>query len=127
MYYPTCENGLSVWAAIRKDGQGLILRMSLNLMMRFNGIGTGLAVSFLLFFPVGYLDILLAFNNSVGNWAMSALMLPYLVYFGMAVILRWRGYVGLGKGLAIGGAVFSTLILVGVFFLALVFSMLADA
>jgi len=127
MYNSTCENGLSVWAAIRKDGQGLILGMSLNLMMRFNGIGTGLAVSFLLFFPVGYLDILLAFNNSIGNWAVSALMLPYLVYFGMAVILRWRGYVGLGKGLAIGGAVFSTLILVGIFFLALMFSMLADA
>ena len=56
--------------------------------MRFNGIGTGLAVSFLLFFPAGYLDILLAFNNSVGNWAVSALILPYLVYFGMALILR---------------------------------------
>ena len=98
-----------------------------TLTMRFNGIGTGLAVSFLLFFPVGYLDILLAFNNSVGNWAVSALMLPYLVYFGMAVILRWGGYGGLGKGLAVGGAVFSTLIVIGIFFIALMFSMLADA
>ena len=86
-----------------------------------------MAASFLLFFPVGYLDVLLAFNNSVGNWAVSALILPYLVYFGMAVILRWRGHGGLGKGLAIGGAVFSTLIVVGIFFIALMFSMLADA
>ena len=96
-------------------------------MMRFNGIGTGLAVSFLLFFPIGYLDVLLAFNNSIGNWALSSLMLPYLVYFCMAVILRWKGYGGMGEGLAIGGAVLSTLIVIGIFFLALMFSMLADA
>jgi len=86
-----------------------------------------LGVSFLLFFPIGYLDVLLAFNNSIGNWAVSSLMLPYLAYFGMAVILRWRGYGGLGKDLEIGGAVFSTLIVIGIFFIALMFSMLADA
>jgi len=86
-----------------------------------------LAASLLLFFPIGYLDVLLAFNNSVGNWAASSLILPYLAYFGIAIILRWRGYGGLGEGLAIGGAVFSTLIVIGIIFLALMFSMLADA
>lgn len=126
-YSSTRENGLSVSAVVRYIGQGLILGLLQTLTMRFNGIGTGFAVSFLLFFPIGYLDVLLAFNNSIGNWALSSLMMPYLIYFGMAFVLRWRGYGGLGEGLAIGGAVFSTLVVFGIFFIALTFSMLADA
>jgi hypothetical protein len=98
-----------------------------TLTMKFNGAVTGLAVSFLLFFPIGYLDILLAFNNSIGNWAASSLILPYLVYLGTAIILRWKGYGGLGEGFAIGGAVFSTLVVVGIFFLAQLAGMIAEA
>jgi hypothetical protein len=95
--------------------------------MKFNGAGTGLAVSFLLFFPIGYLDVLLAFNNSIGNWAASSLILPYLAYFGMAAILLWRGHGGLAEGLAIGGFAFSTLIVVGIFFLAQMAAAIAEA
>ena len=87
-----------------------------------NGVGTGLAISCLLFVPIGFLDLLVAFNYHIGNWAAASLILPYLIYFGMAAILGWKGYTRLGKGLAIGGAVFSTLILLGVLFLALMFS-----
>ena len=87
-----------------------------------NGVGMGLAMSCLLFVPLGFLDLLVAFNNYIGNWAMASLILPYLVYFGIAGILGWKGYTRLGKGLAIGGVVFSTLILLGIFFLALMFS-----
>jgi hypothetical protein len=101
--------------------------MQVMVIMRANGVGMGLAVSFLLFFPIGYLDVLLAFNNSIGNWAASSLILPYLIYLGTAVILLWREHGGLGEGLAIGGAVFSTLIVVGIFILALMVGMIAEA
>jgi hypothetical protein len=89
--------------------------------MRINGVGTGLTISGLLFIPVGLLDLVVAFNYYIGNWAMSSLILPYLVYFGIAVILRWKGYTRLGKGLAIGGVVLSTLIIIGTIFFALMF------
>jgi hypothetical protein len=101
--------------------------MSPTLMMKFNGAGTGLAVSFLLFFPIGYLDVLLAFNSSIGNWAASSLILPYLVYLSIAAILLWRGHGRLGESLAIGGAVFSTLIVVGIFYLAEMAAAIAEA
>ena len=90
--------------------------------MQVNGVGTGLTISALLFFPLGFLDLLVAFNYSIGNWAASSVILPYLAYFGAAAILQMKGYSRLGKGLAIGGAVFASLILVGIFFLALMFS-----
>jgi hypothetical protein len=79
-------------------------------------------MSALLAFPIGLLDLYVAFNNYIGNWAASFFVLPYLTYFGMAALLRWKGYARLGEGLVIGGVVFSTLIIVGAFFLALMFS-----
>lgn len=82
--------------------------------MQVNGVGTGLAISVLLFFPIGFLDLFVAFNYSIGNWAASSLILPYLAYLGIAAILRRKGYTRLGKGLAIGGVVFASLILVGI-------------
>jgi hypothetical protein len=95
--------------------------------MQRNGLGVGLAISFLLFLPIGLLDFLVAFNYSIGNWAVSSLVLPYLIYFIIAAILGWRGYRRLGKGLAIGGVVFSTLIIVGILLVAFVLSVLAEA
>ncbi len=45
--------------------------------MQINGVGTGLAISVLLFIPIGLLDLLVAFNYYIGNWAVSSLILPY--------------------------------------------------
>ena len=86
-----------------------------------------MAISVLLFFPICLLDLLVAFNYSIGNWAASSLVLPYLIYFVVAALLGWMGYTRLGRGLAIGGAVFSTLIVVGIVLLAFVTSLMAEA
>ena len=90
-------------------------------------LGTGVALSFLALFPIGYLDLNLAFDNAAGNWAALALFLPYLVYFGTGAAVAKAGEQRLGKGIVIGGAIFSTLIIVGIFLIALFFSVLADA
>jgi hypothetical protein len=95
--------------------------------MQENGLGAGLAISFLLFLPIGLLDFLVAFNYSIGNWAASSLVLPYLIYFVIVAILGCKGYRRLGKGLAVGGVVFSTLIVLGIILVAFVLSVLAEA
>jgi hypothetical protein len=91
--------------------------------MRIDSLGMGLAISILMFVPVWFLDFGIAFNPYIGNGALALMFLPYLIYLGIAAVLRRKGYGRLGKGLAIGGGVFSTLILIGIFlFFALAFS-----
>jgi hypothetical protein len=87
--------------------------------------GTGIAISTLLFPPLFLLDLVVSRDYSIGDWAASALVLPYLIYFVFA-ILAWKNYSKLGKGLAVGGAFFSTIIVVGVLFLALQFSIATE-
>jgi len=82
-------------------------------------MGTGFALSVPLALPIGLIDLLLAFDNSVGNWAASFLIFPYAIFFGIALVFRWKHYTRLGKGLVLGGAILSTLIIVGIIFLAL--------
>ena len=80
-----------------------------------------MTISALLSIPVGLIDLFVAFDPHIGNWEASFLILPYLIYFVLAGILGKGGHLRLGNGLAVGGAVFSTLIVLGVFFVALMF------
>jgi hypothetical protein len=91
------------------------------------GLGAGIALSFLGFFPIGYLDFNLAYDNSAGGWALMALFLPYVIYFGIGSLAAMTGERRLGKGIVIGGAIFSTLIIVGILLVAFFFSVMADA
>jgi len=88
--------------------------------------GTGIALSFLALFPIGYLDLNLAFDNAIGKWALLALFLPYLAYLGAGALVGMAGKPRTGLGIVIGGAIFSTLIIVGIFLVALFFGVLAD-
>jgi Ca2+/Na+ antiporter len=53
--------------------------------------------------------------------------LPYLAYLGAGVSVAIAGKPRTGLGIVIGGAIFSTLIIVGIFLVALFFGVLADA
>jgi hypothetical protein len=118
-----CREDSSLWAFCSfRFNQALILGKFPTFAMQTRGIGMGLTISALLFIPIGLLDLFVAFDYHIGNWAASFLILPYLVYFCLAAILAKKGHARLGNGLAVGGAVFSTLIVIGVFFLALMFS-----
>ena len=88
--------------------------------MNFNSLTLGVIFSVLLFIPVGLLDLYIVSDNSIGNWALVAFVLPYLVYFGLAAGLWWNDYTESAKGLAVSGAAFSTLIVMGILLLAVV-------
>jgi len=93
----------------------LILRTAFFTELQFNSIRVGLGISALLSIPIGLLDLFVVFSGSkILAWFF--LIVPYLIYLGLAAVLTRDGFGELRKGLAIGGVVFSTLIIIGIWF-----------
>jgi len=84
---------------------------------------SGILYSILLSFPLGILDLFMSFRY-VG---VVGLALPFVAYPLIAGFLAVRGRGGTGSGLLVGGLILSVLITIGVIFLALLFSMAAEA
>jgi len=80
--------------------------------METNRVNVGVVVSAILLLPIVCVDWLIAFNPSLGGRIFYFQFLPFLFYLAPAIILRWRGYSRLGRGLALGGILFSIVILV---------------
>lgn len=83
-------------------------------------------MSMLLGVPIVLLDLFIAFDTAIGDWAASSLFLPFLLYLGLAFVLKTESHPRTAWGLAIGGVVVSFLIILLLLFLALVLSMLAE-
>ena len=94
--------------------------------MQEKSVGAGLLASAALAIPIGFIDFFLASDYSIGNWAVLCPIFPYAVYFGTAAILGRQHDAELGKGLPVGGAVFSTLIVVGIISLGIVFGVATE-
>jgi hypothetical protein len=87
----------------------------------------GALVSLLIGMPLFLLDLLVASNSAIGTWAASSLFLPFLIYLGLACLLRAEGRPRMAWGMAIGGVVFSFLIVFLIFFLAFILSAFAES
>lgn len=91
-----------------------------------NDWGIGFGIAAIMFIPVALLEMFIGFKAQIpsewlGAWSLF-FMLPYLIYFGVAFIFYLGEHSTIGKGIAIGGAIFSTLIIIGLVFLALLMS-----
>jgi hypothetical protein len=80
-------------------------------------LGGGLFASFLMSFPIGFLDLQLAFDNSLLGFLFFPFLpyiLPYMAFVVVGVVLYRLKRPRMGKGMLIGGVIFSTLIVIGI-------------
>ena len=76
-------------------------------------LGGGFFASFLLSFPIGFLDLQLAFDNSLLGFLFFP-FLPYVAFVVVSVVLYRLKRRRMGKGMLIGGVISSTLIVAGI-------------
>lgn len=83
-----------------------------------DSVADGLIVSFLLAIPLGFLGLYLY----LGYLGLVGLAVPFLVCSCLGGVFSAKGLSRMGKGLAVGGAIFLILTTIGVLSLALILS-----